>query len=334
MMLEFLNRDELEQVIAKQHDIIRRLHVTSEALPVRRMIERSVPEALVVTPTLDLDTKRMWSDLNERQNSADTTPFDPDGRGFLLFPGGVTIWSGFPGAGKTTVLRQLVCHLLKRGRTVFLASLEEHHNEALRNLAYTAAGNAHADTGHLEWLIHCYGENLRLWASEDAKHRAIMEVIRYVARQGCTHAIIDSLTCLDIGGGDWDAQRLLSQNLVQLARSTGVHVHLVAHPRKPMRADSTPDIADIAGSSDFGRLSDNVIFVRRGSQDESQDFNAPTAMEIVIRKQRHGTGMVGVKSMWFQRRFKQFSEKQFPDGPTRYLPDAAYDDTPPAGEWN
>ena len=54
-----------------------------------------------------------------------TTPFDPDGKHLRLFPGGITIWSGFPGAGKTTLLRQLACHLLMRPQGVFFASLEE-----------------------------------------------------------------------------------------------------------------------------------------------------------------------------------------------------------------
>ena len=75
---------------------------------------------------LDLNNQRageLRSTYLQIQGSYSTTPFDVDGKHLRLFPGGVTIWSGFPGSGKTTLLRQLTCHLLIGGG-VFFASLE------------------------------------------------------------------------------------------------------------------------------------------------------------------------------------------------------------------
>src|SRR5678815_5031368 len=85
---------------------------------------------------LDIDSTQAESMLGQwrkAQANYTTAPFDPEGRFLRFFPGGFTIWSGSPGNGKTTALRQLVCHLL-RGTTdewppvgpgVFVCSLEE-----------------------------------------------------------------------------------------------------------------------------------------------------------------------------------------------------------------
>src|ERR1017187_9046878 len=59
-----------------------------------------------------------------KQRNFTSAPFDPDGRVLRFFPGGFTIWSGYPGAGKTTLLRQFACHLMHREHTVFVCSLE------------------------------------------------------------------------------------------------------------------------------------------------------------------------------------------------------------------
>jgi twinkle protein len=115
----------------------------------------------------------------------------------------------------------------------------------------------------------------------------------------------------------------VANELCALAHSSGAHIHLVAHPRKPMKHDAGPDIADVAGSSDLGRLADNVLFVRRTDQ-ESSTFEQATPMQVVVKKQRHGSGMCGSVDGWFQRGWRQFTREQYPAGPTRYLPDDAY----------
>src|SRR5687768_14811759 len=86
-------------------------------------LERKV-EAKTATVDLNaLDVRSMRQEYLRWREDYDTAPFDPLGEQFRLYPGGVTIWSGFPGAGKTTLLRQTVCHLLHRGKGVFVCSL-------------------------------------------------------------------------------------------------------------------------------------------------------------------------------------------------------------------
>lgn len=263
----------------------------------------------------------------ERQRNYDTTPFDPAGQMFRLFPGGITIWSGFPGAGKTTLIRQLICHLLYKGRGVFLVSLEERPDDSLVRLMMTAGGDLEPDEERMEWFQHAYihSGRLRMWNQIGmAKYRSILGAMRHAIRQGARHCVIDSLTCLDVGGSDWDGQRGLANELAELARTTHSHIHLIAHPRKAQRGEQGGDLSDVAGSSDLVRLADSVVFVRRNTDQEPVTFDTPTAMQVVVRKQRHGTGMCGPINGWFHRAHRQFTVDQFWRGPVHYLPDQAY----------
>lgn len=276
---------------------------------------------------LNLDTQNVTELRTEflaKQTGYCTTPFDPEGRRLRLFPGGITIWSGFPGSGKTTLLRQFTCHLLAKPQGVFFASLEEDPRDLLVRIAGVAAGRETPSEGDIEWFIHAHGARLKVWGVIGlARHQHILATIRVLAKRGVRHAIIDSLMCLDVTSTDWEAQRQFATALASTARRSGVHVHLVAHPRKLVSSDQAPDINDVAGSADLGRLADNVIFVRRATNEASIGGES-TPMAVSIRKQRHGTGATGDVSGWFHRGMRQFSTDQFAREPIRYLPDQAY----------
>jgi twinkle protein len=275
---------------------------------------------------LDLNGQNV-SELREaflaKQAAYSTTPFDPEGRRLRLFPGGFTIWSGFPGSGKTTLLRQLTCHLLQSGG-VFFASLEEDPRDLLVRVAGVAAGREMPSDDELDWFLFQHGERLKLWGVIGlARYQEILATVRVLARQGIRHAIIDSLMCLDVNSTDWEAQRQFATALSATARLSGAHIHLVAHPRKLVSADQAPDINDVAGSADLGRLADNVIFIRRSNTEAGIGGDA-TPMSIAIRKQRHGTGATGDVAGWFHRHFRQFHVDQFAQEPIRYLRPEAY----------
>lgn len=274
----------------------------------------------------ELDGKALLEEFHQRQARYGTTPFDPDGNLLRLYPGGVTIWSGFPGSGKTTLLRQLVCHCLARGSSVFLASLEEHPRAVLVHLAAVAAGRQEPTPHQMQWFIDAHAPRFRLWKRIGiAEHRALLAVIRKLAAEGIRHAVIDSLMCLDIPNDDFEAQRRFANLVSVTARAANVHIHLVAHPRKLVSADQDLDINDVAGAREFGGIADNVLFVRRSERGESiERTTSYTPMQISIRKQRHGSGALGNITGWFHRDLRQFHTEQFPQSPTRYLPEDAY----------
>lgn len=278
------------------------------------------PEQFPLVDMASFDPKTMLEQFNAQQGRYATTPFDPQGSRLRLFPGGVTIWSGFPGHGKTTLLRQLACHLLHRNESVFFASLEEHPRDLVIRVASSAAGMPVCDVERLTWFCDWYSERFRVWGVLGlAKASQMLGAIKVTK---CTHAIVDSLMCLDIDNDDWNQQRVFVNTLAALARETGTHIHLVAHPKKPVAGNQEPSLNDVAGAADIGRIADNVVFVRRSSDEKFGDLQ--TGMKILILKQRHGTGAIGDVTGWFRREWHQFVIDQFQSAPTRYLPADAY----------
>lgn len=294
---------------------------------ITRQAENVSPEPESVLVDIErMDGREILAEYQARQKTFATTPFDPHGDKIKLFPGGLTVWSGFPGAGKTTLLRQMICHTLKRGSSVFLASLEEHPRNVLVNLAATAAGAIEPNAHQMQWFIDAYHKRFRLWGIVGiVQHLRLLTTIRELAEQGVRHAFIDSLMCLDVRNDDFEAQRKFANLIATTARAANIHIHLVAHPRKLVSSDQELDLNDVAGAREIGGMADNVIFIRRTVAKNEYSANAEaTPMCISVRKQRHGSGALGDVTGWYQRRWRQFSEDQFAESAYRYLPDDAY----------
>lgn len=315
-LISILSR-ELSRVTQKLSEMV----ITEEA-------PGDTPEAAKIL--LDFKTEsptQILADYDRFMSTFDTLPIDPEGNIVRLYRGEWSIWSGFPGTGKTTLLRQNICRFLKAGHTVFAAILEQDPRWFIIEIAATAAGVETPTVEQLTSFLETYGSKLKVWGFIGiADHKKIFAMIRHLAdKHGCTHAIIDSLMALDIDSTDNEAQRQFANLVSATARAKGVHIHLVAHPRKPLAPDQAPNTWDIAGSSDLGRLAFNVFFIRRGPPSPGNDWISQ--MFIHVLKQRT-KGTVADISGWFYRHHRQFHVDAYASDPTRYLPDDQY---PPSG---
>lgn len=253
-----------------------------------------------------------------------TAPFDPLGKKLKFFPGGYSVWSGFPGAGKSTLLRQSICHWLHGGEGVFVASLEEHPRDLLIRLAGTAFGREEPTEQQLQWFCDFYADRLRIWGMVGvSSHRKILSTIQRLSTDGVTQAVVDSLMKLDVEGDKLEPQRQFSNLLAAVCQTTQVHTHLVAHPRKAVTTDQDVHINDVGGAKEIGGGADNILFVRRAGEQGEREV---CGMKISIRKQRNGSGIHDDVIGWFNRRLRQFKFDQFDQFPTQYLPKQAYDD--------
>lgn len=304
-----------------------------------RFAERDIAPEREVFDMAAASATSLLEAYRRQQANYSTAPFDPDGNRLRFFPGGFTIWSGMPGGGKTTILRQLACHLLRApnddrptdGPGVFVCSLEESPGDVLVRHAQVALGTERLSENALQWCLDLWATRLKLWnyrpIEADARHQKILAAIRVMARDfGVRHAIIDSLMCLDVPATDWEAQRMFAGSLARTCAAAGVHVHLVAHPRKPATRDQELDLADVAGSSDLSRKADNVVMVKRAAQDAGAVTELCSPMLIAVRKQRYGSGWCGEIGGWFHRGLRQFVTDQWQASPYPYLASIARED--------
>lgn len=270
-----------------------------------------------------LDGAMLLKRYREKMSKYATSPFDPDGNYIRFYPGGITIWTGFPGIGKTTMLRQLICFLLQRDNGVFTASLEEHPEDQIARMMEVASGTCQPTDHQAQWFIDAFGDKLRVWSRIGlTAHRNLLAVIRKLAEGGTAHVFIDSLMKLDVSSQDFEGQRNFANLLDATAKQTGCHIHLVAHPKKPQHADQDPDLNDIGGAKEIGGIADNVLFVRRRRVD--LPTSKASGVAITVLKKRYGHGQPGTISGWFHQDMCQFSVDQFPNKPAHYLPAHAY----------
>jgi twinkle protein len=140
----------------------------------------------------------------------------------------------------------------------------------------------------------------------------MLAVIRYFAEelQG-RHVVIDSLMMVCASEESLDEQKQLVTDLARAAQEFGIHVHLVAHMRKPADGgeDKPPTKYMLRGSSAISDQASNVISVWANKDKEAKAREAresggnpppdatPDALVSVL-KQRHSGGEGAVK-LWF-----------------------------------
>jgi twinkle protein len=142
----------------------------------------------------------------------------------------------------------------------------------------------------------------RLWLFDHIGRltpRKCLAVCRYFADelQGA-HVFIDSFMKVCESEESMDEQKQLIGDLCDLGKETGLHLHLIAHCRKPASGaeDKPPTKYDIKGSGAVSDQAHNVVMVwenkaKRAEKDKKEPsatvLAQPDAM-FVIEKQRNG----------------------------------------------
>jgi twinkle protein len=194
------------------------------------------------------------------------TELDENLKGFR--DGEITVWSGYNGSGKSTVLGWLVNVWAGMGLRSCVASME------LKPLSYLKWVTMQALGDDWENLTKHEIRRWNEWVSPSfalLNHPAsitldkLLEVFTYAAqRYGCKQFVADNLMKIITPGDTMESQRRIITALKDFAIEWDCHVHLVAHPRKPP-ATGAPKMTkyDISGTSDIANLADNVLIVHR-----------------------------------------------------------------------
>jgi len=208
-----------------------------------------------------------------------------------VFYSTVTLLTGYPGSGKSSLLTQLLCNAAEEGIQTWCMSQELPVRFLSGWINYIFAGprnvtkrqNADGNSYYVvpsfiksqirakyKGLIHLYRDD----ASVDAKD--VLESMEESIRKfGVKLLILDSLMTIDLGGGEdekYSNQKKFMNSLRAMAKKYDVAIVLVTHPKKPLQGDMSADIGmyGISGSSDLVNLAHRVIGMRRVTDDEKE----------------------------------------------------------------
>lgn len=188
---------------------------------------------------------------------------------FRFRPAELTLWTGVSSHGKSTLLNYLLLMLsVKTTRPVLIVSFEMQPAKVLRRLML-ACGMVIANPKDVRDALRDMKHRLLFCDKEGSIEKAeLFELLNYAyARYGISHVGIDSLMRIRGLEENYPAQNEFVTDLATFAHETGVHVHLVAHPRKSPGHNS-PEAHDIKGSGHIRDNADNILVVWRNREKE------------------------------------------------------------------
>lgn len=199
-----------------------------------------------------------------------------------LAKGALTVLSGLRGAGKSTVLGQIILHAVDKGHRVLCYSGELSMRNFFEWIFLQAAGPDHVqrvskyaqqyevvDPDIRNKIKNWLGDKLDVFNHERYSNnfqRLHSELEKKIQTDKTDLVIIDNLMSLNLSSkvDKNEAQTEFVWKLKRLAISYNVHVIFVAHPRKSLgflRLD------DIAGTGNLANVVDNALIIHRANID-------------------------------------------------------------------
>ena len=235
----------------------------------------------------------------------------------------VTVWAGYNGHRKSMFTGQVALDLIEQGERTLMVSLEMLPRKTLYRMCRQA-------TAHDQPSSERRGEFLRwtddrLWLFDHVGRlnpKRCLALCRYFADElKGRHVFIDSMMKVCESEESLDEQKQLVGDLCNLGQETGLHLHLIAHCKKPgADGESRPPTKyDIRGSSAISDQSANIVTVwmnkaKRAETEkpvelQNRDITSKPMHIVTVEKQRND-GFEGRLSMEFDNRSMRFIDDE------------------------
>lgn len=207
-----------------------------------------------------------------------------------IYYGTLTILSGRPGSGKTSIVDQAIAHTIDEEKPVFLFSREMPERISANWFNTIIAGRRnleerHNNEGKAYYVVPYRTQKLmqnyyreKLFIYKDSEPNDVDSVLKSaeecVRKFGCKFIVLDNLMMIDLHCSEADkntAQTNFINDLIKFAAKFNVAVILIAHPRKTQDQNSDIEMYDISGTSNIINLAMRSIGLRRVSKKEKED---------------------------------------------------------------
>ncbi len=234
----------------------------------------------------------------------------PSLSGFRLRPGELTVWGGYNESRKSLLTGQAMLGCADQDDPVVIASFEMQPKETIKRLLFqwlVKVGPTRKDiSGFIEWAqgkIWIYDHVGKCEASK------LFAVMRYAAdKLKAKHFVVDSLMRVVRGTDDYSGQKDVVDQMLTIAKDTGLHVHLVAHNKKPQAGEKQSRYS-IKGASEISDLAFNVVIIERPEDsDGKKPTDAPDAWLKVGKQRNHN--WKGCQPLFLQGETGAFSEQR------------------------
>lgn len=241
-------------------------------------------------------------------------------RGLVDFrPEEITVWAGYNGHRKSMFTGQVALDMAVQRRRTLIASMEMSPARTLARMARQAFATHKPSREDLERFSKWTDD--RIWIF-DHRGRVTPEVMlavcNYFAKElDGKQVFIDSFMMVCASEENLDEQKQFATDLVRIAKETGLHIHCIAHCRKPQDDTSPPGRYDIKGSGSISDQADNVITVwanrakKAALERDPLDSQAAAKPDqiISVEKQRNSE-FEGRLQLWFDDTSLRFKDER------------------------
>lgn len=237
----------------------------------------------------------VWERIQQKDTLfGDAMPWPKTHQKLRFRPGEVTAWIGPNRDGKSLLLGYIAAHWALQETRVLMCSLEMDIAAQLKRITRQLLCTESPAKSEFEMLM---ARLLHLHFVDYVGHLPPFHVNAMVwfaaAEAGYRHIVIDNLTLIVPPGRNTDeSSAVFVRGLVDVARATGAHIHLVGHVRKPDAKQPFLNRYDWRGTGACADMVHNVVIVqsnekkRRGAEEGDSSMGAEADVFVIVDKQR------------------------------------------------
>lgn len=244
--------------------------------------------------------------------------------------GTLTVLTGKPATGKSTILNQIIANSLYYKIPVFLYSGELPQKKVMAWFKMTVANSEDIKEYTDEYGATKYGLDVEAskliqeWSKdlyifdddEKPSEMNLVNTIKYLHKEkGVRLVILDNLMTMiadDPVSDEYKKQKYLVNNLKNLAKAYNLVIILVAHEKKKNKDDKRNgvDMFDVLGASEVVNLADYVLHSQRNiiKSKETGEIIADTSGIYISKNRIEGIQGVGMDTIFDKTRKRFYTE--------------------------